>query len=568
MSDNLEFVYCQEFWTVSAFLKTSKKASDKKNIAVNGEQKSAEIETVIKNKLSSLTKNDIYRKELADDILELAKNISLSCQWVPYMTNFPYKDENNEREYDTLGFFKFDVEYYKDNPKKKESVKSMLIQQLPYIVLNTLKEFGKKEENKGIYFDTESPIFVFVTSNKTKPANISWNPENIEKYKKVISYWTEVYSGQWPDYSETLYNMRIENNLSNRTSELHFIRRNSGFIYMAEENYEQFFESYMKVWVLDPTPKIRAVLFALRSINESLDYLFLKSHSDVFINLETIEGKIKNLRLLRGLIQTKLSTIYNELDYNRRQHYTSVLKHLISEFDLQSVVSRVNEKFTIIYDSMEELYLKKSEENQQRAEKGMNILNLLFGVGVLGDLVALLMIALSLAEDAIGAIILNGLVAIIITGILIATIAFYVNIKLKTRKEKIKETVDAVIEDGKGNIVLIKRKYPPFIDHYALPGGFIEKGESAEQALIREVKEETNLDVKIVEKIGLYDDENRDPRGIVHSTAYKCVIYSDISKMESGDDSKMVELFPARKLTQLDMAFDHKEILKDADVLK
>ena len=568
MSDNLEFVYCQEFWTISAFLRTSKKVNDKKSIAVNGEQKSVEIEAVIKNKLGSLTKNDIYRKELADDILELAKNISLTCQWVPYMTNFPYKDENNEREYDTLGFFKFDVEYYKENPKKKESVRPILIQQLPYIVLNTLKEFGKREENKGIYFDTESPIFVFVTSNKTKPTNISWNPDNIEKYKKVISYWTEVYSGQWSDYSETLYDKRIENNLSNRTSELHFIRRNSGFIYMAEDNYEQFFESYMKVWVLDPTPKIRAVLFALRSINESLDHVFLKSNSDVFMNLDTIEGKIKNLRLLRGLIQTKLSTIYNELDYNRRQHYTSVLKHLISEFDLQSIVSRVNEKFTIIYDSMEELYLKKSEENQQKAEKGMNILNLLFGVGVLGDLVAIAMIALSLGEDAIGAKILNGLVAIIITGILIATIGFYMNMKLKTRKEKIKKTVDAVIEDGKGNIVLIKRKYPPFIDHHALPGGFIEKGESPEQALIREVREETNLEVKIVEKIGIYDDENRDPRGTVHSTAFKCVITGALSKMESGDDSKMVELYPIRKVNDLDLAFDHKEILKDADIIK
>jgi len=244
------------------------------------------------------------------------------------------------------------------------------------------------------------------------------------------------------------------------------------------------------------------------------------------------------------------------------------LKHLISEFDLQSVVSRVNEKFTIIYDSMEELYLKKSEENQQRAEKGMNILNLLFGVGVLGDLVALVMIALSLNEAAIGAIILNGLVAIIITGILIATIGFYVNMKIKNRKEKIKKTVDAVIEDGKGNIVLIKRKYPPFIDYHALPGGFIEKGESPEQALIREVREETNLNVKIIKKIGVYNDENRDPRGSVHSTAYKCVISGNISKMDSGDDSKMVELYPIGKLNELDLAFDHKEILKDADVLK
>ena len=53
MADNLEFVYCQEFWTISAFLKTSNEHSDKKNIAINGEKKSVEIETLIKNKLSN-----------------------------------------------------------------------------------------------------------------------------------------------------------------------------------------------------------------------------------------------------------------------------------------------------------------------------------------------------------------------------------------------------------------------------------------------------------------------------------------------------------------------------------
>ena len=187
---------------------------------------------------------------------------------------------------------------------------------------------------------------------------------------------------------------------------------------------------------------------------------------------------------------------------------------------------------------------------------------------MLGDLVAIAMIALSLGEDAIEARLLNALVAIIITGILIATIGFYFNAKLKTRKEKIRKTVDAVIEDGKGNILLIKRKYPPFIDHYALPGGFIEKGESPEHALKREVMEETNLSVKIVDKIGIYDDEHRDPRGLVHSTAFKCVVIGDISKMESGDDSKMVELFPIEKVNKIELAFDHKEILKDADILK
>ena len=55
----------------------------------------------------------------------MEKNISISCKWVPYLENFPYADENNQRKYDALGFFQFDVEYYKDDPLKKEKIQGI-----------------------------------------------------------------------------------------------------------------------------------------------------------------------------------------------------------------------------------------------------------------------------------------------------------------------------------------------------------------------------------------------------------------------------------------------------------
>ncbi|MCK4369585.1 MAG: NUDIX domain-containing protein [Candidatus Lokiarchaeota archaeon] len=555
----MEFIYKEEFWFISTFLNTS---------LVEGGKKSQEIEKQVRERLSNLKKEDIYykiRDEIGDNIIEMAKQISISCKWIPYLENFPYEDENSQKKYDTLGFFQFDVEYYKNEPSKKESIKSSFIQQIPQILLAFLKNYSTKEENIGIIFDLESPIYVFVTSNKTKPECIEWTQENIDKFKKIIGYWTEIYSGQWEDYSETLYDRRIESNLSNRLSELHFIRRNSGFIYMAEENYENFFESYMKEFVLIPTPRMRAVLFALRLINESLDLLFLKTQTEEFKNVEAIEDKIKNLRLLRGLIQTNLSVIYNELDYNRRQHYTTVLKHLLYEFEIENIVNRINEKFNIIYDSMHSLYNKKNEEIQKRTEKGLNLLNLLFGAGILADLGGVIMLAVSIQEGDFVSIILNSIIAIIISGILITTILFNIYMRYHVKESKISKTVDAVIEDTKGNIVLIKRKYPPFQGFYALPGGFIETGEKPQQALLREVKEETNLNVKIIGKIGIFDEEGRDPRGIIHSTAYKCLV-DDTSNMRSGDDSKEVELISKERLKDLELAFDHKKIIKESNI--
>jgi len=558
LNEPLHFIYKEEFWYISAFVNSAD---------INAEAKSKEIEDIIKSKFKNLEEKDIFRKDLKEDILELVKHISIKCSWVKCLSDFHYKDENSERGFNTVGYFQFEVEHYKENPSKKKSLKPLLIQQIPFLVLNILKEYNHRSGNEGIHLDIESPIYVFVTSNKSEPKDIVWNPSNIEKYKKVIASWTEIYSGQWEDYSETLFNKRIENNLSNRLSELHFLRRNSGFIYMAEDNYEKFFKSYMKQYVIDPTPKMRAVMFALRSINESLDLLFLKTQSQAFQGLKVIEQKIRNIRLLRGMIQTTLSAIYNELDYNRRQHYTSVLKHLLTEFEIENVVDRINKKFYTIYDVMEDLYHKKSDENQERTERGLNLLNLLFGAGILADLVGVIMISLNLHAGNLNTSLLNGSIAILIIGILVTTIGFYLNNSMQMKKAEIGKTVDAVIEDNAGNIILIKRKYPPFQGYFALPGGFIEKGESPIKALVREVKEETNLDVKILHKIGLYNEEGRDPRGDIHSIAYKCSIIGDITKMRSGDDSKKVELIPKNQLKDVELAFDHKKILEDANLL-
>jgi 8-oxo-dGTP diphosphatase len=337
---------------------------------------------------------------------------------------------------------------------------------------------------------------------------------------------------------------------------------------MAEDNYEKFFKSYMKEFVLDPIPKMRAILFSLRSINESLDLLFLKTQTQEFQDINTIEKKIRNLRTQRGMIQTTLSAIYNELDYNRRQHYTSVLKHLLNEFEVVNIVNRINVKFNSIYDVMEDVHRKKSEENQERTEKGLNLLNLLFGAGILADLAGVVMIWLNLQEGNFITSVLHGSIAVVITGILLATVGFYLYIRLQTEKSEVGKTVDAVIEDREGNVILIKRKYPPFKNFYALPGGFIEKGEKPIDALLREVKEETNLNIEVKSKIGIYTEKGRDPRGNIHSIAYKCTIIGDISELRSGDDSKKVEIIPKEKLKDIDLAFDHKKILKDARIFK
>jgi len=120
-------------------------------------------------------------------------------------------------------------------------------------------------------------------------------------------------------------------------------------------------------------------------------------------------------------------------------------------------------------------------------------------------------------------------------------------------------TVDAIIvkED---KILLIKRGHEPYRGYWALPGGFVEWGETVEEALKREVMEETGLDVEIKELIGVYSEPDRDPRGHSISIAYVCEITGGAERY--GDDAADIGWYALESIPEL--GFDHRKMIKDA----
>jgi 8-oxo-dGTP diphosphatase len=116
-------------------------------------------------------------------------------------------------------------------------------------------------------------------------------------------------------------------------------------------------------------------------------------------------------------------------------------------------------------------------------------------------------------------------------------------------------TVDIIIEIG-NQIVLIERKNPPY--GWALPGGFVDYGESYETAALREAQEETGLKVIELRQFRTYSDPDRDPRGHTASTVF---IGKANGSPSAGDDASRAELFSQAKLPTL--AFDHAKILAD-----
>lgn len=122
-------------------------------------------------------------------------------------------------------------------------------------------------------------------------------------------------------------------------------------------------------------------------------------------------------------------------------------------------------------------------------------------------------------------------------------------------------TTDCVICDREGRVLLIRRKYEPFKGAYALPGGFVDVGETVEAACRREVLEETGLKVDELHLVGVYSDPGRDPRGHTVSIAYLTNLPLAPSPA-AGSDAEAAQW--VKDWRSLDLAFDHAKIIAAA----
>jgi 8-oxo-dGTP diphosphatase len=121
-----------------------------------------------------------------------------------------------------------------------------------------------------------------------------------------------------------------------------------------------------------------------------------------------------------------------------------------------------------------------------------------------------------------------------------------------------KLTADAIaLLDGK--LVLVKRGNPPFKGMHALPGGFVEVGETVERAAVREFLEETGLEARIIRLLGIYSDPGRDPRFHTASAVFEMAVVG--GELKGGDDAAEAVAVALDAIPEL--AFDHGKIVRD-----
>jgi 8-oxo-dGTP diphosphatase len=121
-------------------------------------------------------------------------------------------------------------------------------------------------------------------------------------------------------------------------------------------------------------------------------------------------------------------------------------------------------------------------------------------------------------------------------------------------------SADCVVFDNQERVLLVRRGRPPFKGHYALPGGFVEIGETVEEACRRELREETSVMAGRLQLVGVFSNPKRDPRGHTCSIAFMTQVAS--AKAKAGDDAESADSIA--NWSRIKLAFDHAKILAAA----
>ena len=123
-------------------------------------------------------------------------------------------------------------------------------------------------------------------------------------------------------------------------------------------------------------------------------------------------------------------------------------------------------------------------------------------------------------------------------------------------------TVDTVTLCDDKFIVLVKRRNDPYKGSWALPGGFVEYGETVESAAMRETKEETGLEVELDKLVGVYSDPERDPRGHMISVCF--LAHKTGGTLKAASDAAEVQYLKIGEVSKIQLAFDHEKMIERA----
>ncbi|HKZ40415.1 MAG TPA: hypothetical protein VJ044_05595, partial [Candidatus Hodarchaeales archaeon] len=242
---------------------------------------------------------------------------------------------------------------------------------------------GKNQ--RSVFLDPYNPPYVINVGVQTNfSSEVAWTMEVIHRYRKELGKWIEFYSGQWADYSEELWSSRIENNLSNRLSEVHYIRVNSGFLYIPEAWWNDRGGSDLERSFIQQIIRAKALQFAFYVLNEEIDATVdrLQLLGDD-IPLKILESEIKQIVRVENLVADLSDRLFKERIINRRTHSKNILNRCLNLLEIDLVRNETRSKTERLHKQLENARAVQQERLANQQKRWLLILNVILGSQVL-----------------------------------------------------------------------------------------------------------------------------------------------------------------------------------------
>ncbi|MHA2297581.1 MAG: hypothetical protein ACXAEU_04110 [Candidatus Hodarchaeales archaeon] len=327
------------------------------------------------------------------------------------------------RDYSHLGFIEIKLK-----PLPTPAPEPAKISPISWAIDSLCKEYNEKHADKMILDVYNPPYAVNIATEVSK--KIDWTEEAILEHRHSIGKWIEFYSGQWPDYSKQLYLSRVENNISNRLSELHYIRVNSAFVLMPgdwwfwtdPEKKRQGGGDYMKQYFIEQILRVRSLLFCYYILNQEIDTINRKFPELKKSPLVKIEEEIGRLEDLARLIEELSSRVFKERIINRRAHSKKVLDVCFKLYQIELARKEIEDKIVKLQQALssERAVHQTILSNQQR--RWLLILNLLIGSQIMFTIKDQVVNIFSIDDPALVSLIDTGLIAVVAIAVGIAII--------------------------------------------------------------------------------------------------------------------------------------------------
>ena len=352
----------------------------------------------------------------------LVNNLELK---IKHIDKFPY------RQYDQLSVLEIKIGEIDTSIDPKPSK----VFELSNTIKTTLAKLN--DEIYEIMFDDLNlyPYAITIASGIGNEQNLMWTKENLEKHKEELGSWVEYYSGHYDDYSDELYRTRIANNLSNRLSELHYIRSNSAFIYMERhdprwKNWMDYMESYF----IDHILLARSITYVLMVLNMELDQISKRIRKLPPGAIKRIEEELKFIEELRLLVVEITSKLTQEKLMNRLSHSTKIVNECFNVFSIDNAYHLIDDKISQLQIRLEKEQRTVQMQLQSQQKRWILILNALIGYQVAFNVLDRAANFFGFQNTSLYDL-LDGLIWAILLGMVIFVIGGFIITFLKTRKK-------------------------------------------------------------------------------------------------------------------------------------